>query len=81
MRRLISATSAIAVVMSLGFAGTALAKPFPESITLPGATSAEGVETGAGTSFYAGDLFKGDIYRGDLRAGTPPSSSTHPTAG
>lgn len=70
MRRLISATSAIALVLSLGFAGTALAKPFPELITLPGATSAEGVATGAGTSFYAGDLFKGDIYRGDLRAGT-----------
>ena len=70
MRRLISATSAIAFVLSLGFAGTALAKRFPESITMPGATSAEGVATGAGTSFYAGDLFKGDIYRGDLRAGT-----------
>lgn len=41
-----------------------------EVIVLPGATSAEGITTGRGTSFYAGDLFAGDIYRGDLRAGT-----------
>src|SRR2546423_2568997 len=34
------------------------------------ATSAEGIATGAGSTFYAGDLFAGDIFRGDLRAGT-----------
>jgi hypothetical protein len=37
---------------------------------LPGATSAEGIARGAGTTFYAGDLFGGDIYRGDGRKGT-----------
>ena len=36
---------------------------------LPGATSAEGIATGMGSTFFAGDLFAGDIYRGDLRSG------------
>lgn len=39
-------------------------------IVLPGATSAEGIASGAGSTFYAGDLFGGDIYRGDIRRGT-----------
>ncbi|WP_329343969.1 SMP-30/gluconolactonase/LRE family protein [Streptomyces sp. NBC_01352] len=39
-------------------------------ITLPGATSAEGIAAGKGTTFYAGDLYAGDIYRGDIRTGT-----------
>lgn len=69
MRRLVSAVSIAAVLASIGFAGVAAAKPFPSVIGLPGATSAEGVATGNGSSFYAGDLFLGDIYRGDLRSG------------
>ncbi|MGH8924471.1 MAG: hypothetical protein ACRDWA_07545 [Acidimicrobiia bacterium] len=36
---------------------------------LPGATSTEGIATGAGSTFYAGDLFAGDIFRGDLNSG------------
>ena len=43
---------------------------FPGVIVLPGATSAEGVAIGSGTTFYAGDLLTGDIFRGDLRSGT-----------
>jgi sugar lactone lactonase YvrE len=39
-------------------------------IVLPGATSAEGITAGAGSTFYAGDLFAGDIFRGDIRRGT-----------
>ncbi len=39
-------------------------------VLLPGATSAEGIASGRGSTFYAGDLFAGDIYRGDFRAGT-----------
>lgn len=39
-------------------------------IVLPGATSAEGIAAGRGSTFYAGDLFTGDIFRGDLREGT-----------
>jgi sugar lactone lactonase YvrE len=41
-----------------------------EQIVLPGATSAEGIAKGVGSTFYAGDLFAGDIYRGDLQHGT-----------
>jgi sugar lactone lactonase YvrE len=59
-----------ALLVGAGSAGTATAKPFPEVITLPGATSAEGIASGIGSSFFAGDLFKGDIYRGDLRTGS-----------
>lgn len=41
-----------------------------KAIVLPGATSAEGIARGAGSTFYAGDLFAGDIFRGDVRKGT-----------
>jgi sugar lactone lactonase YvrE len=41
-----------------------------EIIVLPGATSAEGIAVGRGSTFYAGDLFTGDIYRGDLQRHT-----------
>ncbi len=37
------------------------------SIELPGATGAEGIAAGRGSTFYAGDLGTGDIFRGDLR--------------
>lgn len=70
MRRLIGAFAVAAVLVGAGFTATATAKPFPETITLPGATSAEGIATGIGSSFFAGDLFLGDIYRGDLRSGS-----------
>lgn len=40
------------------------------SIVLPGATSAEGIAAGRGSTFYAGDYLGGDIYRGDIRRGT-----------
>lgn len=39
------------------------------TIVLEGATSAEGIAAGTGTTFYAGDLALGDIYRGDIRTG------------
>lgn len=39
-------------------------------IVLPGATSAEGIASGAGSTFYAGDLFSGDIFRGDIKQRT-----------
>ena len=70
MKRLIAAFSVAAVFFGAGSTGMATAKSFPETITLPGATSAEGIATGIGSSFFAGDLFKGDIYRGDLRSGS-----------
>jgi hypothetical protein len=39
-------------------------------IVLQGATSAEGIAKGRGSTFYAGDLFAGDIFRGDVQSGT-----------
>lgn len=49
----------------------AAAAPFADtSIDLVGATSAEGIAAGTGTTFYAGDLELGDIYQGDIRTGT-----------
>jgi sugar lactone lactonase YvrE len=47
----------------------AIARP-AEVIVLPGASSAEGIAAGRGTTFYAGDLFRGDIFRGNIRRGT-----------
>jgi sugar lactone lactonase YvrE len=44
--------------------------PAEEVIVLPGASSAEGIAAGRGTTFYAGDLLQGDIFRGDVRRGT-----------
>ena len=40
-----------------------------EVIILPGASSAEGIAAGRGSTFYAGDLFAGDIFRGDFQRG------------
>jgi sugar lactone lactonase YvrE len=42
----------------------------PDRIVLEGASSAEGITVGRGSTFYAGDLFLGDIFRGDLKEDT-----------
>jgi hypothetical protein len=60
----------IACVTALAMAiAPAYAQPASDVIALPGASSAEGIAAGAGTTFYAGDLFGGDIFRGDLQRG------------
>ena len=56
----------VSVVASL----PASASTAPTTIVLPGATSAEGIAAGRGSTFYAGDIFTGDIFRGDVRRGT-----------
>jgi len=53
-----------------GLAAPAAAGRSDLVIVLPGATSAEGITAGAGSTFYAGDLFGGDIFRGNVRRGT-----------
>jgi hypothetical protein len=53
----------------MGAAQIVSAGDFPAVIVLPGATSAEGIATGNGSTFYAGDFLTGDIYRGDLQSG------------
>jgi sugar lactone lactonase YvrE len=58
----------VALVGALAVSAAA-ARP-AELIVLPGATSAEGIAAGRGTTFYAGDLFAGDIFRGDVQHGT-----------
>jgi sugar lactone lactonase YvrE len=57
------------VLIAMFSATAASARPSPEVIILPGANSAEGIATGAGSTFYAGELLTGDIFRGDLRTG------------
>ncbi len=59
---------------------TVSASQSPDMIVLPGATSAEGIAVGSGSTFYAGDLFTGDIFRGDLRSGAV-QRFIHPPAG
>jgi hypothetical protein len=75
-------TGLVATLM-LGAAGAVSslsASEFPDVIVLPGATSAEGIAIGNGSTFYAGDLFSGDIFRGDLRSGAV-HRFIHPPAG
>lgn len=67
-RRLIALTVLLGALAAS--ATTASARHPDQQIVLPGATSAEGIAKGAGSTFYAGDLFGGDIYRGDLQRGT-----------
>ena len=64
------ATCLLAVAAVTGISVPASASPSAEVIVLPGASSAEGIATGRGATFYAGDLFGGDIFRGDLQRGT-----------
>jgi hypothetical protein len=70
-RRSIARSAAIALLALLPAAAgpVSAAPPFPHTIVLPGASSAEGIATGDGSTFYAGELFSGDIFRGDLRTG------------
>jgi hypothetical protein len=46
------------------------ARPAQGVIVLPGATSAEGIAGGRGSSFFAGDRFASDIFTGDLQSGS-----------
>ena len=45
-------------------------RPRTDVIVLPGATSAEGIAAGEGSTFFAGEIDSGDIFRGDVRRGT-----------
>ena len=70
-RTLTILTATAAAVLTLLCGGAPAGADHAERvIVLPGATSAEGIARGQGSTFYAGDLFSGDIYRGDIRAGT-----------
>lgn len=66
------------LTLALGAAPAQAAHP-PEQIILPGAHSAEGIASGTGTTFYAGELFTGNIFRGDVRTGTVSTFITAPS--
>ncbi|MBT2532745.1 hypothetical protein J7E83_11540 [Arthrobacter sp. ISL-48] len=73
MRRTVQRRTAIAFIALMALLVPTLpaaAAPFADTvIDLVGATSAEGIAAGTGTTFYAGDLELGDIYQGDIRTG------------
>lgn len=69
IRRAFTAVACLLVAVVAGSAIPAAAAP-AEVVLLPGASSAEGIANGGGTTFYAGDLFGGDIFRGDVQRGT-----------
>jgi hypothetical protein len=71
IRRTHGVLAAVAMLVLVGLGPPAAGAAHTERvIVLPGATSAEGIASGDGSTFYAGDLFGGDIYRGDIRRGT-----------
>jgi sugar lactone lactonase YvrE len=70
LTRPLVAVPLLAVAMTITVTAPASATRSDQVIVLPGATSAEGIAAGRGTTFYAGDLFGGDIFRGDIRRGT-----------
>ena len=69
-RRAFTALMAFLVVALVAALPMPAAAARADVIVLPGATSAEGIANGGGTTFYAGDLFAGDIFRGDVQRGT-----------
>jgi sugar lactone lactonase YvrE len=69
-RRWLGAVGLLGFAAGTWLAAPAAAAPAEEVIVLPGASSAEGVAIGRGSTFYAGELFGGDIFRGDLQRGT-----------
>lgn len=68
VRRAIAPLLALATMVVM--AAPAAGAPSADVIVLPGATSAEGIAAGRGSTFYAGDLLAGDIFRGDVQRGT-----------
>jgi hypothetical protein len=76
VRRLVP--SLLTVLALLLAAPTAEAQPEAQpaarrtetAIALPGASSAEGIAAGDGSTFYAGDYARGDIFRGDVHRRT-----------
>ncbi len=73
MRRTVQRRTAIAFIALMALLTPALpatAAPPSGVIMLDGATSAEGIAAGRGTTFYAGELETGDIFQGDIRTGT-----------
>jgi sugar lactone lactonase YvrE len=54
---------------------------FPPLIALPDGFQPEGIATGRGSSFYAGNLYSGALLRGDYRTGTVQALASSPGPG
>ena len=54
---------------------------FPPLIALPEGFAPEGIATGRGSSFYAGDLYTGRLLRGDYRSGAVEELAASPAPG
>jgi sugar lactone lactonase YvrE len=65
-RTAVGFTALLALFLPFALPAAASASSSDDVIVLDGATSAEGIAAGKGTTFYAGDLNTGDIYRGDI---------------
>ncbi len=61
--------ASLALMMSLGSWGAAIADSFPETIPLPDGFQPEGITLGHGHTAYVGSLADGSIYETDLRTG------------
>jgi sugar lactone lactonase YvrE len=59
----------LALLLPTALPATASPPSRDDVIVLDGATSAEGIAAGEGTTFYAGELMSGDIFRGDIGEG------------
>jgi sugar lactone lactonase YvrE len=75
MRRLVLSLLAVVALVLVGLVvpgtpGSTRAGPTETVIVLPGASSAEGIAAGRGSTFYAGDFSRGDIFRGDVQRRT-----------
>ncbi|HEV2783243.1 MAG TPA: hypothetical protein VGX25_27995 [Actinophytocola sp.] len=68
MRRIVALLSLVSALSVVAPAGASASADLV--ILLPGASGAEGIAAGKGSTFFAGDLFRGDIFRGDARRGT-----------
>src|SRR5262245_66112570 len=63
-------TAALSLIAAALVGATPAASPnFPPRIDFPAGWRAEGIATGRGSTFYAGDTSNGAIYAGDYRTG------------
>ncbi|MEV7573276.1 hypothetical protein AB0P28_09285 [Pseudarthrobacter sp. NPDC089323] len=66
-RAVIGFIALMALILPTAVPASAGESPRDSVIVLDGATSAEGIAAGPGTTFYAGELESGDIFKGDIR--------------
>jgi hypothetical protein len=67
---LLAALVFLAVSPSAGASPAGHSGNFPARIDLPNGSFPEGIESGRGTSFFAGSMTDGTIWRGDFRTGS-----------